>query len=153
MPDNPFAATYINADDADLYFQTRLDSGAWDDASFESRTKALYEATRRIDRLNFAGKKTDAAQVLEFPRDGNTAVPQDILIAACEIAFCLLDGVDVEMEMKLINTTSQSFDTVHEVYDRFVVREHIRAGIPSAVAWTHLRPYLQDTFQISLVKV
>lgn len=63
--------TYSTLAEAELYFSTRLDSDAWDNAHQKDKIKSLIMATRDIDRLNFFGVKLDSNQPLEFPRKHN----------------------------------------------------------------------------------
>lgn len=149
------------------YFGTRLRTGPWDNATRDERLKALHEASRLIDRLNFAGKKADPRQLLEFPRVSsaviqadlnlvtvNITTPADIKIACYEIALKLLDGYDPDFEADNLAATTQGFDGVRATYDRTAALEHTRAGIPSAVAWSYLRPYLVDSVrQVRLSRV
>ena len=168
---------YLTADDAEAYFLGKFSSESWDDASEEQKTKALIEATNRIDRLNFTGLRTadynvntaavrndscfsisyppdgSPGQVLEFPRNGNDTVPQDILAACCEIAYALLDGIDPEIEMQNANTTSQRFSALAETYDADIVLFAFKHGIPSLTAWNYLVPYLADPFSLSLKRI
>lgn len=135
------------------YFQDRLHVGAWDCATPEDRRKALTMATVDIDRLDYAGCKLDATQSLEFPRTGQVEVPEDIKIAACEIALARLDGVDPDQELTAAGMTSSSVAGIRSTYDRSVVPDYIFSGIASASAWRFLVPYLRDknAFKISRV--
>lgn len=115
---------YGTVPDGDKFFSTRLRTKAWVEAEGSDKLKALREATSIIDKLNFAGQKTDQNQLLQFPRanvfptdpsnniidfdafgnlinPGNvlpdsydTEIPQDIITAAYLIAIKLLDGYD-----------------------------------------------------------
>jgi len=140
--------TYANAD---TYFATRLHVLAWTESTTPDKTKALTEASARIDRLRFKGVKVLEAQSLDWPRyltsddqddDAQTATPTDIKIACYEIAFALLDGVDPEMEFENLAVSSQGFSSVRNTYARGDAPEHIAAGIPSAFAWRFLKPWL-----------
>ncbi len=148
------------------YFGTRLRTEPWDNATKDERLKALHEATRLIDRLYFIGKKADPVQGLEFPRVSivvnqgdlnlvtiNTFIPPDIQIACYEIAMKLLDGYDPDFEADNLGANSQGFEGVRTTYDRTASLEHTRAGIPSAVAWSYLRPYLVDNRQVRISRV
>lgn len=146
-------SSYCTPELAGMYFASRLNSDPWDDATDDDKLKALITATRKIDTLNFEGVKTVADHEMEFPRDGSTIVPEGIIIACCEIALVLLDGVDPEQEMAALNTSSQSFASVRETYSRTFAAEHLRAGIPSAIAWNHLLPFLHDECQLTLSRV
>lgn len=138
---------------ADSYFTERLSTDAWDNADDTQKYKALAMATRAIDRLNFAGDKTDADQELQFPRGGDEDVPDAILIAAYECAIAYLDGYDPNIEIENLAVSSQGFAEVKDTYDRSFALEHVRMGIPSVVAWINLRPYLRDPNYFTISRV
>ena len=144
---------YATEAEAILYFSGRLNADAWDDADSYERDKALINATRIIDRLNFKGTKTVDAQVLQFPRDNDTVVPDDIKSACSEIALALLDGVDPELEYDNLSMVSQGYANVRSTYDRSMPSEHVAAGIPSVNAWRYLKPYLRDVSAIDVSRV
>lgn len=62
------ANSYVTEDEADTYFSTRLQVGAWSDGGATDRDAALIQATRQIDALSFMGVKLDTAQALQWPR-------------------------------------------------------------------------------------
>lgn len=145
-----FTDFYGSLKDADLYFCNRLNSKVWEQAEENDKKKALIEATRLIDRLNFKGSKADLTQWLQFPRGTDTLVPQDIKIACYEIGYRLLDDIDIEMEIDNLSVTSEGFSSVRTSFDRSPGSIHMRHGIPSAKAWFYLFPYLIDPRQITL---
>ena len=171
------ASMYGSISEANAYFLTRLHSDAWENASANNQTKALYTATRIIDRLNYKGYKhavfliledatdynpvsqetrraAEASQELEFPRDGDTLVPEDIKIACFEIAYALLDGVDPDLELENLGVTNQGYGGVKTAYNRDQQPiEHILHGIPSAMAWRILKPFLRDGRAVTTVRV
>jgi len=129
---------------ADNYFSQSLNNDAWDDSTVNRRERALSTATKAIDKLNFEGVKNDQLQNLQFPRNDDLTIPLDIEYACYELAVALLDGVNVEQEAQTIGVISESYSGVRTTYDGSYVNEHIRAGIPSIVAWEYLKPYLRD---------
>lgn len=146
-------AKYVEVAEAIIYFSERLNTQAWDNAESGDQVKALATATRYIDRLNFAGEKTDPDQENQFPRGGDTEVPEDIKAATCEIALALLDGVDIEVERNNLDMVSQGFGNVRSTYERNTKPAHILAGIPSIVAWNLLLPYLPDSRLVRVTRV
>lgn len=159
--------------EADTYFGGRLHEYAWSEASEANRTRALRDATQRIDALSFKGRKAtvyalllanpdatdeeiraqEAAQELEFPRGADTLVPEIIRKACYEIAHARLDGKDPEMEIELLGVSSQGVSSVRTTYARNQAPiEHIVNGIPSATAWQWLLPFLRDDDGIRLVR-
>ena len=135
---------YSSIPEADSYFTERLNTSVWDNSDDTDKFKALAMATRAIDRLNYAGAKTDSDQELEFPRGEDVDVPEEIKIAAYECALAFLDGVDPNMEIEHLAISSQGMAEARTTYDRAFALEHFRMGIPSATAWTFLKPYLRD---------
>jgi hypothetical protein len=144
---------YGNLTGAINYFSTRLNTQPWDDATRDERLKAIRQSTRLIDRLNFVGTQSVADQPLQFPRGGDTEVPSAIELACYEIALKLLDGVDPDMEIDNLGARSLGFDGVRNTYDRSIVLEHLRNGIPSATAWVYLKPYMHDPLTLRLSRV
>jgi hypothetical protein len=162
---------------ANAYFLTRLHTDAWDNESASNQTKALYTATRSIDRLNYKGYKhtvylvleaaddyddvdqadrrvAEAEQELEFPRDSDATVPTDIETACFEIALALLDGVDPDIELENLGTISQSFGGARTAYNRDQQPiEHLLHGIASPLAWRILKPFLRDGRAITTARV
>lgn len=139
---------------ANLYFGSqRLNSEPWETALPTDRQKSLIMATRAIDRLNFAGEKTDEVQSLQNPRGDDTVVPLDIELAAYECALKYLDGVDMQDEIESIGIIHNKYLGTSSTYDQSFVAEYIRAGIPSAEAWIHLKPFLRDPQAIELSRV
>lgn len=146
----PYYGTIVSANN---YFNTRLNTRPWDNATTQDRRKALQEASRIIDTLNFAGSKADCTQYLQFPRGIDTRIPTAIELACYELALKLLDDVDPDMEVDNLSATSQGISGLRDTYNRSFVLDHIRAGVPSARAWAYLRPYLIDPNTITLRRV
>lgn len=134
---------YITETNADLFFESKLDAAAWDNETSTRREKALKEATRRIDKLNYIGERTDATQENEFPRGGDTEIPRDIQYACALIALSLLDGVDTEQQVENLRLTSQGISSIRATFDSSYVPEYLIAGIPNHEAWLYLQPYLR----------
>lgn len=136
---------YISVDDADTYMEDeRVITDAWDDATDAQKSKAVIQATRMIDRLNFEGEKAVEGQANEFPRGEDTEVPLDIQYACAELAYVLLDYVDASIEIANLSNTKQGIGDARVERDTSFAHEHIRAGIPSLEAWAYLKPYLRD---------
>lgn len=96
----------------------------------------------------------EQAQVLEFPRGADTTVPEAIRIACYEIAHSLLDGKDPEMELENLGIISQGYASVRTTYSRtHVPVEHIVNGVPSALAWRLILPFLRDDDAIKVRRI
>ena len=165
---------YGSISEATSYFGSRLHEYAWSDADVLDRPRALFAATQVVDSLNFKGSKhtvyellqanaeaelediqaAEASQPLEFPRGADTVVPEAIRKAVYEIAHSLLEGKDPEMELEQLGITSQGYASVRTTYSRSQVPiEHIVNGIPNALAWRWIRPFLRDEDAIRLSRV
>lgn len=165
---------YGTVNEATAYFALRLHEFAWTEASVADRPRALFAASQVINSLNFKGLKhtvfevidadscasqetireAEASQPLEFPRGADTEVPEAILKATYEIAHSLLEGKDPEMELENLGIQSQGYASVRTTYSRTQVPiEHIVNGIPNALAWRWLRPFLRDEDAIYLSRV
>jgi len=146
----PLAGSYIDRTEAQVYFDGRLNTDAWDDSSDQERDKSLIMSTRILDRLNYLGQKAVSTQELQFPRGTDTVVPQDVQDATAEVALALLDGVDPDLEYENLFMTSQGYGGIRSSYDRRVKAPHLLARVPSFAAWTLLKPYLRDDLNIEL---
>jgi hypothetical protein len=151
------ASYYGTLTECGLYFEQRLNTQAWDNAVVNDRTAALYQATRAIDRLNFAGEtnaeRNDTTQELQFPRGDDTVVPVEICAAAYECVLKFLEGIDIDMEARDIGLGAITQAGSRTVYKEGFVPEHLRAGIPSVEAWLYLRPFLRDPGDFSMSRV
>lgn len=155
--------------EAETYFGERLHETDYLGASTANKEKALLAATRAIDALRFAGDKVpvydikqvalaagrdpttaeleaaDAEQLLQFPRDTQTEVPDAIKFATWEEAHSLLSGRDPSQERENLSTASYGVSSTRASLD--VGRpsmDHLAHGITSWVAWRHLLPYLAN---------
>jgi len=168
------AESYATIQEAEDYFVNRLHETAWSLSLPVERPKALLAATRIIDSLSFKGNKhtvyelyqanpdatdeeireANASQELEFPRGSDTEVPERILMACYEIAYSLLDGVDPEIELENMSMNNHGIGSVRASYNRNQEPlEHFMNGIPSAIAWKYLKPFLRDDDSIRMLRV
>lgn len=129
--------SYATEAEADNYFRTSPSRRDWFAEDVEDRRAALAEATRHVDTYRFAGAKSDPYQDLEFPRDGDTAVPNQVKASACEQALYLLTNPDWEQRLNAHTqgVTSQSTGGSVESYGA-------RAELLCVKALRLLRPYL-----------
>lgn len=160
---------------ANQYFSTRLNIPSWNNASDIEKVNGLRMATQTIDRLNFSGDKANSNQLLQFPRSNTQIVPAqnasddtqgftiittfdvvipiDIEIATYLCAYRFLDGWDSDYEIDNLQAIENKYAGSSSKYDRTVVPEYIKAGIPSATAWSYLRAFLRDPMEITLSRV
>lgn len=156
---------YGTLGEADQFFGARLPDRNWRIAKPDDKIKAMRMATQAIDRLNIAGLKVDDNQALQFPRrndytDNNGVttstfsidVPQDIKDATYLCAAKFLSGWDADMEISNLAATQNRIGPTTTQYDRSFAPDYIKAGIPSATAWTLIRPYLRDPMELSLTR-
>lgn len=144
---------YLTIIEAQEYFDTRLDVEAWDEASPIDRNKSLAMSTRIIDKFNYIGSKTEESQDNQFPRGDDISVPIPILDACAEIALALLDGIEPDLEQENIGVVHQGVSSAKTTYDRSFAAEHQANGVPSATAWSLMKPYLVDVGGIVLSRV
>lgn len=144
---------YLTPAQALEYFQKRLYSDNWYSSSIENRQAALIQATQLIDRLPLIGTKTESTQTLQFPRDPDTDVPQDVLMACCEIAYELLSGAQMNKDYEAINLAQATAGSIKSQRDMRAQPEHIVYGIPSYKAWYFLRNYLINRRDVVLSRV
>lgn len=141
--------SFATVSEADDYFDERLNTSDWDDASTDDKERALIMATRRIDRETFEGTRVDPDpedQQLAWPRTGvvdqdgrvfdNDVIPDAIKHATFELALVIIGDEDF-----LADSGLEAFDQV-SVGDLSVTPRHQqRAGeLPEAVT-RYLDPF------------
>ena len=139
----------------DLFFARRLNSDDWENSTDGNKLKALYQATRLIDQLNYRGDKTDDEQLLEFPRGLDTEVPEDIENAAYLIGHKLLQGYNIDKEFEKHFIEKSKFTNQLEIQRKTYTNTpaYAAAGIPSLEAWRLLLPYLRTYDEVDLVRI
>ena len=145
--------SYVTLANAEIYFENRLYSDVWEDASENDKKRALITSTKSIERLNFAGIKADEDQVLQFPRNDDSSVPAAVTDSVCENALALLDDKDIEVEIERMRIKSEKITDITTSYDTTYAPENVMAGIASATAWMMLKPYLRDAGILKVRKV
>lgn len=165
-------ATYGTLLSAERFFASRLNVPAWTAANNNDKMTALRMATQAIDRLNFAGEKTNCNQLLQFPRKNvwvevilspldltdlyeivstfDTDIPDEIKKACFLCAYRFLDGWDADTELEVLEASSQKLGPVLTSYDRSRLPIWVQCGIPSGTAWSILLPFLRDSKEILL---
>jgi hypothetical protein len=97
--------SYADLDEANEYFETRLDAAAWTDITDEDqKEKALVTATTLLDSYEWTGIAVSESQPLAFPRVGEyfdprvgsvvamEGTPDRIVRATIELAYHLLNN-------------------------------------------------------------
>lgn len=113
--------SYVEIDDADEYFETRIDSANWFDANDEIKEQALVTATTLIDARAWIGYAVSSSQALAWPRENaiyvdnrlgqqvtiaNNVVPSQVKVAVYEQALHLLNNED------LLAGKTQTFESI-----------------------------------------
>jgi len=138
---------------AAAYFGERVGADDWATFSQDNRTKALKHATRLIDRLDLVLEKTDEAQNNEFPRGGDTLVPEEVRMATCEQALELLRGSLPENRIASANVASESIGDASRSYtDGAASVIGVSSGLTSTAAAQLLREWINDPNEITLVR-
>lgn len=94
---------YISVAQADTRYANRLPTyirvvednefvpfDVWADSETAEKEQALKDATRWIDSFEYDGHKLSEEQDNEFPRKGQTQVPEQVNIATLDLAIHLL---------------------------------------------------------------
>jgi hypothetical protein len=97
--------SYATVEEADAYFENRIDVAAWTDALPTQKEQALVTATSIIDSMQWTGYVVSETQPLAFPRVGTyfdprigyvvelpPGVPPRIVQATYETAYHLLNN-------------------------------------------------------------
>ena len=159
--------------EANNYFDQRLHTFSWDNASADDKIRANNQSYAGINQFNYIEEKKTVADALlanasaseatlqaaylaqdgEFPRGTSAVVPDPILWAQYLWAYALLDGRVPEEDFEQLTVTSQAFGGVRQAYNRQIAMDHIALLIPSPRAYSYLRAYFRDTWGFCLVRV
>ncbi|TCS80374.1 DnaT-like ssDNA-binding protein [Tepidibacillus fermentans] len=154
--------SYVDLTKAEEYFAGKLFADEWLNADSTMKEKALIEATRRINRLQYKGIKADPDQLLEFPRAYPSfgaperersfnftigyvyedTINENVKAATCEEALAVLKyGNSARTKAQEQNVVRVSFGDVSEEY---------RASLKllSKEALELLKPYLAGAVAI-----
>jgi len=152
---------YADLEFADGYFGERLGSEAWDVLDNNTKAKALKHATKYIDTLPFIGTKTDTTldedkrpnQPREFPREGYTEIPDEVMEATCEAALAILNGDTLENLQTQAEVTSTSTGDASSSFDTTNRKIDINDGLISAMVLRLLHEWLIDPNVVRLERV
>jgi hypothetical protein len=107
--------------EADAYFDTRIDAGAWVNAQDDDQESALVTATLILDENQFIGVAVSSTQSLAWPRKGAyifdprlgqevnfsvTEIPKRMKQAVLEMAYHLLSNEN------LLDNKTQNFEEI-----------------------------------------
>lgn len=154
--------SYITVAEADGYFVSRFNADEWAAATDDDKTRALVTATRSLGTLAYKHRKTDPAQVLDFPRAitpypyaddwqyivgtyDDTVVPQVVKNAECEEALALLEHGDSErLDLQAQGVTSITLGKLTETYGA----ANRTGGLQSSAAHSLLLPWIAGAVRI-----
>ncbi len=161
----PDANSYATIAEADFYFEKRLHTQTWDNATDEDKAKALMWATRLLDeQVSWSGILVDANQPLAWPRSGfwnrydnlyegenyegpiivsdwSQQIPYWLRDAVSEFALHLLaEDRTLETNRDLIGLSRIKLDSVEIETDRAQAMTLSKPIIPQSV-WSIIRPY------------
>jgi len=156
--------SYISLEDAEDYFEMRLNNSDWNETTDVDKKKALITATKRIDYLNFIGRKSSSNQPLEFPRvyshspnyffpEDQSIVsgtkPQQLLDATCEEALALIKQNNKLEEKLQDGIEKESIGDTSRTYNSDVVKfKQQGRGLVSPEAKSLLRGYIKSTVRL-----
>lgn len=84
--------SYNTIVEADTYFDEGYGYTKWNPLDDPTKQQALNSARQQLDLLCvWDGSKTDPLQEEEFPRDGETVVPDAVKVSELEIAYAIVD--------------------------------------------------------------
>lgn len=102
--------SYVTVNEADSYFETRIDSANWEGSSDDLKEQALVTATQIIDDRPWIGSAVSPSQTLAWPRKqaiyydprmgqditiAENEVPHQVKTAVYEQALHLIDNEDL----------------------------------------------------------
>lgn len=131
------ANSYLSVAEADAYLEAHTDSQAWLDLGDEDKKRQLISATRKLDLLIYAGRKSTQAQALQWPRigiydrDGYSVwgVPQRLKDATCElVAHWLTEEDNLAGDFELENLESVEIGPI-----KYTVRDGVYSDLPGNV--------------------
>ena len=86
--DAEIATSYLSLEDADKIISKQTNSDNWNDADDEVKKMLLMQSSYAVDgAVKYKGTKTSSTQLLEFPRNGETTIPNNIKFAVALTAM------------------------------------------------------------------
>lgn len=150
------------------YFDSRLRSTDWFDATPARQQASLVEATALIDQFDYINQKytvsiladdatdeeirlANLEQTCQFPRGSVDTVPAEIERACYLIGKALLSGREPDMDNESLSATSTAYGSVRTSYSRDGnTQEHMAHLIPSPQAFNLLKPFFRERNQFRI---
>ena len=86
--DAEIATSYLSLEDANKIISKQTNSDNWNDADDEVKKMLLMQSSYAVDgAIKNKGTKTSSTQLLEFPRNGETTIPNNIKFAVALTAM------------------------------------------------------------------
>lgn len=122
------AEPYATVEQADEYFNARINSAEWAEFADDEKPKLLLAASDHIDfSYRFKGSKTDPLQMRKFPRTGISGydpgkVPLEVIYACCELALIAGQnsaegGNGLDVDIKEMAEKRVKVDVIEVEYD------------------------------------
>ena len=86
--DAEIATSYLSLEDANKIISKQTNSDNWNDADDEVKKMLLMQPSYAVDgAVKYKGTRTSSTQLLEFPRNGETIIPNNIKFAVALTAM------------------------------------------------------------------
>ncbi|WP_373069757.1 DnaT-like ssDNA-binding protein [Gemmatimonas sp.] len=149
------ANSYASVATATTYLDARLNSSAWTLAAVGDQERAVIEASRTLDRLDYTGWRVNATQALSWPREdaenpdapylaatdtllhfGITIIPTRLVDATCELAleFLRAGTSDVAGALPNAGIITKTVDVLSTTYAEPYLRAQGLARYPRVAA-------------------
>lgn len=130
--DFEIATSYLSVIDADGIILKQSNSENWQNATQEVKEMLLIQASYSVDgALEYKGTKTSLTQLLNFPRNGATVLPNNIKIATA-ITAMKISNDDIFKNIKvetIAKHTTEYFAKVEIDDDVLVFLKPLKKGI------------------------
>ena len=131
------ANSYLTLVEAESYLEAHSDYTFWSALDDEAKKAALISATRDLDLIEYAGRKSTQAQSLQWPRIGIvdrdgytiTGVPKLLKDAVCEqVMYELTEDENIASEFDI-----EYLDSVEVGPLKYKMKAGAKAGLPEDV--------------------
>jgi uncharacterized protein YehS (DUF1456 family) len=126
------ANSYLSVADADEIILKQTNSDNWNDATNETKQMLLIQSSYSVDgAITYKGTKTSSTQLLNYPRDGNMTIPNNIILATALTAMKISND-DIFKNIKsetIAKHTTEYFAKVEIDDDIMVFLKPLRATI------------------------
>ena len=119
--------SYVTLAEADEYFESRLYVETWTSSTDDIKSRALVQATRRLETEKYYGTKSTTTQKLSFPRIGleyldgvslDGIIPNQVKESQLELALHMLS---VDMSQGGVNTDTIAEASVGSIKVKYAI--------------------------------